>query len=248
MGKPVIQLDNVTVRFRIPHERIPTLQEYAIRWIKQRRVRYSDFNALHDVSFTVQSGETLGIIGANGAGKSTLLKVIARVIRPTTGRVQLNGHIAPLLELGAGFDYEMTGRENVFLNGAVLGFSRKDMAQRLEHIVDFSGIGDFIDAPVRTYSSGMVARLGFAIATDVQPEILIMDEIMAVGDAEFQSKSTARINAFRNSGSTILVVSHSPGAIKALCNQALWLERGMIRQIGPANAVVDAYAPQQPRS
>ncbi|MCB1778034.1 MAG: ABC transporter ATP-binding protein, partial [Candidatus Competibacteraceae bacterium] len=187
----MIQLDQVTVRFRIPHERIPTFQEYAIRWLQRRGVRYSDFNALNNMSFSIDQGETVGIIGPNGAGKSTLLKVIAQVIRPTQGRVRLRGRVAPLLELGAGFDYEMTGRENVFLNGAVLGFSRRDMAQRLERIVDFSGIGDFIDAPVRTYSSGMVARLGFAVATDAQPEVLIIDEVLAVGDAEFQQKSAA---------------------------------------------------------
>ena len=165
----------------------------------------------------------MGIVGPNGAGKSTLLKVIARVSRPTEGRLRLRGRVAPLLELGAGFDYEMTGRENVFLNGTVLGFSRKDMARRLDRIVDFSGIGEFIDAPVRTYSSGMVARLGFAVATDVRPEILIIDEVLAVGDADFQKKSAARIREFREGGSTILVVSHSPVSIKSLCNRVLWL-------------------------
>jgi len=242
----MIQIDNVTVRFRIPHERIPTFQEYAIRWLKRRGVRYADFNALNDISFSVEQGETIGIIGPNGAGKSTLLKVIARVLRPTRGRLRLRGRVAPLLELGAGFDYEMTGRENVFLNGAVLGFSRKDIARRLDRIVDFSGIGDFIDAPVRTYSSGMVARLGFAVATDIRPEVLIIDEVLAVGDAEFQQKSAARIREFRDSGSTILVVSHSPASIKALCDRALWLEHGAIRAIGPADAVVDQYAPGKP--
>jgi ABC-type polysaccharide/polyol phosphate transport system ATPase subunit len=241
----MIQLDQVTVRFRIPHEQIPTFQEYAIRWLQRRGVRYTDFNALNDLSFSIDQGETVGIIGPNGAGKSTLLKVIARVIRPTQGRVRLRGRVAPLLELGAGFDYEMTGRENVFLNGAVLGFSRRDMAQRLDRIVDFSGIGDFIDAPVRTYSSGMVARLGFAVATDVQPEVLIIDEVLAVGDAEFQQKSAARIRKFRENGSTILVVSHSPTSIKALCNRALWLEHGKIRLMGPVDAIVDQYAPNQ---
>jgi ABC-type polysaccharide/polyol phosphate transport system ATPase subunit len=246
MSDPMIQIDHVTVRFRIPHERIPTFQEYAIRWLKRRGVRYADFDALNDVNFSVEQGETLGIIGPNGAGKSTLLKVIARVIRPTRGRVRLRGRVAPLLELGAGFDYEMTGRENVFLNGAVLGFSRKDMARRLDRIVEFSGIGEFIDAPVRTYSSGMVARLGFAVATDVRPEILIIDEVLAVGDADFQRKSAARIREFRESGSTILVVSHSPASIKALCNRALWLEHGALRLLGPVDTVVDRYAPGQP--
>jgi len=241
----MIQLDQVTVRFRIPHERIPTFQEYAIRWLQRRGVRYSDFNALNELSFSVDQGETVGIIGPNGAGKSTLLKVIAQVIRPTQGRVRLRGRVAPLLELGAGFDYEMTGRENVFLNGAVLGFSRQDMARRLDRIVDFSGINDFIDAPVRTYSSGMVARLGFAVATDAQPEVLIIDEVLAVGDAEFQRKSAARIRRFRENGSTILVVSHSPTSIKALCSRALWLEHGVVRLMGPVDQVVNQYAPGQ---
>lgn len=246
MSDAIIQIDNVTVCFRIPHEHIPTFQEYAIRWMKQRSVRYADFNALNKVSFLVNKGETLGIIGANGAGKSTLLKVIARVIRPTQGRLRLYGRVAPLLELGAGFDYEMTGRENVFLNGAVLGFSRKNIAQRLDRIVDFSGIGDFIDAPVRTYSSGMVARLGFAVATDARPEVLVMDEVLAVGDADFQKKSAARIRDFREQGSTILLVSHSPGSIKALCNRALWLEHGTIRAIGSVDEVVSRYASNNP--
>ena len=237
-----IHLDQVTVRFRIPHQRIPTLQEYAIRWM-QRGIQHSDFHALNNVSFAVHPGEALGIIGANGAGKSTLLKVIARVIRPTAGRVRLRGKVAPLLELGAGFDYEMTGRENVFLNGAVLGFNRKTMAQRLERIVDFSGIGEFIDAPVRTYSSGMVARLGFAVATDHAPEVLIIDEVLAVGDAEFQEKSAARIRQFRDQGTTILVVSHSLSSIQALCSKAMWLEHGSIRAHGAVDTVLHEYAP-----
>lgn len=248
MRMPMIEIDNVTVRFRIPHERIPTLQEYAIRWLKGRGVQHIDFNALTNLSFSVKQGETLGIIGSNGAGKSTLLKVIARVIRPTEGRLRLRGRVAPLLELGAGFDYEMTGRENIFLNGAVLGFSRKAMAQRLDSIVEFSGIGDFLDAPVRTYSSGMVARLGFAVATDARPEVLIADEVLAVGDTDFQRKSAARIREFRENGSTILVVSHNPASIKALCDRALWLEHGSIRLIGSASTVVDQYAPDPPSS
>lgn len=243
MNNIAIQLDNVTVRFRIPHEKIPTLQEYAIRWLKRRTVSFTDFNALDNVSFSIKQGETVGIVGANGAGKSTLLKVISRVIRPTHGRVFLRGRIAPLLELGAGFDYEMTGRENIFLNGTVLGFSRKEMATRLNRIVDFSGISDFIDAPIRTYSSGMVARLGFAVATDIQPEVLIIDEVLSVGDAEFQQKSSARISKYHNDGSTILIVSHNSTAIKQLCDRVIWLDRGSIKMLGNANDIVDQYSP-----
>ncbi len=243
MNNIAIQLDNVTVRFRIPHEKIPTLQEYAIRWLKRRTVSFTDFNALDNVSFSIKQGETVGIVGANGAGKSTLLKVISRVIRPTHGRVFLRGRIAPLLELGAGFDYEMTGRENIFLNGTVLGFSRKEMATRLNRIVEFSGISDFIDAPIRTYSSGMVARLGFAVATDIQPEVLIIDEVLSVGDAEFQQKSSARISKYHNDGSTILIVSHNSTAIKQLCDRVIWLDRGSIKMLGNANDIVDQYSP-----
>lgn len=246
MDNIAIQLNNVTVRFRIPHEKIPTLQEYAIRWLKRRSVSFTDFNALNSISFTIFQGETVGIIGANGAGKSTLLKVIARVIRPNRGRVFLRGRIAPLLELGAGFDYEMTGRENVFLNGTVLGFSRKDISERLDRIVDFSGIGNFIDAPIRTYSSGMVARLGFAIATDVQPEVLIIDEILSVGDVEFQQKSAARILKYHNNGSTILIVSHNAASIKKLCDRVIWLEHGSIKTQGNANEIVDQYSEYLP--
>ena len=242
MENIAIQLNNVTVRFRIPHEKIPTLQEYAIRWLKRRSVSFTDFNALNNISFSIIQGETVGIIGANGAGKSTLLKVIARVIRPTQGRVLVKGRVAPLLELGAGFDYEMTGRENIFLNGAVLGVSRKNIATRMEGIVKFSGVEAFIDAPVRTYSSGMVARLGFAIATDTQPDILIVDEILAVGDADFQKKSAARILQYHNNGSTILVVSHNLDSIKNLCNRVIWLEHGVLKMVGRVDDIVDQYS------
>lgn len=242
MNNIAIQLENVTVRFRIPHEKIVTFREYAIRWLKRRSVSYANFNALNSISFSVRQGETVGIVGSNGAGKSTLLKVISRVIRPTSGRVFLRGRIVPLLELGAGFDYEMTGRENIFLNGAVLGFSRKDMASRLDRIVEFSGIVDFIDAPIRTYSSGMVARLGFAVATDVQPDVLIIDEILSIGDADFQQKSAARIVEYQKNGSTILIVSHSPSSINKLCNRVIWLEHGSIKLAGNIS-IMDQYSP-----
>lgn len=242
MNNIAIQLSNVTVRFRIPHEKVPTLQEYAIRLLKRRNIIFTDFNALNNINFSIKQGETVGIIGANGAGKSTLLKVISRVIRPTLGRVFLKGRIAPLLELGAGFDYEMTGRENIFLNGAVLGFSRKDITARFDRIVDFSGISDFIDAPIRTYSSGMVARLGFAIATDIQPEVLIIDEILSVGDTEFQKKSAARISEYHNSGSTIMIVSHNSSPIKQLCDRVIWLEHGSIKMVGPTKDIINEYS------
>ncbi|CDI02181.1 MAG: ABC transporter ATP-binding protein [Candidatus Competibacter denitrificans] len=241
MNNNIIQLENVTISFRVPHEKIPTFQEYAIRWLKRRRVSYTYFNALNNVSFSVKKGDTVGIIGSNGAGKSTLLKVIAQVIRPNQGRLYVEGRIAPLLELGAGFDYELTGRENIFLNGAILGFSRKNIADRLESIMEFSGIGEFIDAPIRTYSSGMVARLGFAIATDTQPDILIIDEILAVGDTDFQKKSAKRILQYHNDGSTILVVSHNLDSIKNLCNHVIWLEHGLVKNTGPVDDILNQY-------
>jgi ABC-2 type transport system ATP-binding protein len=239
-GEPLIQLDNVSVLYRVPRERIHSFKEYAIRWLR-RQVTYNEFWALKDVSLEVRRGEVFGIIGPNGAGKSTLLKVVARVLRPTTGRVRVRGRVAPLLELGAGFDMELTGRENVFLNGAVLGYSRRDIAERFDRIVDFAGVREFIDAPLRTYSSGMVVRLGFAVATDVQPEVLIVDEVLAVGDAEFQVHSAARIEEFRATGTTILMVSHSMTAVTEMCTRAAWIEHGMIRFVGPAPEVVAEY-------
>jgi lipopolysaccharide transport system ATP-binding protein len=235
-----VRLEDVSVRYRVPREHIATLKERAIRQL-QRRVQFDEFWALRNVNVEVRRGEVLGIIGRNGAGKSTLLKVIARVLRPTTGSVWLRGRVAPLLEFGAGFHPELTGRENVFLNGALLGFSRAEMEAKFKHIVDFAELWDFIDAPLRTYSSGMVARLGFAVATDVNPDILIVDEILGVGDAEFQQKSADRIHGFLRSGATILLVSHSLDAIRNLCNRAIWLDNGRIVAGGTADQVIDAY-------
>ncbi|MDW8356234.1 MAG: ABC transporter ATP-binding protein, partial [Bryobacterales bacterium] len=215
-------------------------KEYAIRWLR-REIIYHDFWALKDVSLEVRRGEVFGIIGHNGAGKSTLLKVIARVLRPTTGRVRVWGRVAPLLELGAGFDSELTGRENVFLNSAILGFSRRETEARFDRIVEFAGIREFIDMPLRTYSSGMIARLGFAVATDVQPEILIVDEVLAVGDAEFQAKSFERIRQFRANGTTILMVSHNLAAVQSMCARAAWLHHGELRAIGSAEETIRQY-------
>ena len=242
---PVIELTNVSVRYRVPRERIFSFKEYAIRWLR-RQVAYNEFWALKDVCLAVNPGEVFGIIGPNGAGKSTLLKVVARVLRPAAGRVRVRGRIAPLLELGAGFDSELTGRENIFLNGAILGHSRQDIARRLDRIVDFAGVREFINAPLRTYSSGMIVRLGFSVATDVQPEVLIVDEVLAVGDADFQRKSAERIAQFRRSGTTILMVSHSMAAVEAMCDRAAWIDHGVIRATGPARDVVAAYQQQVP--
>jgi lipopolysaccharide transport system ATP-binding protein len=236
----VVRLENASVRYRVPRERIGTFKEYAIRWL-QGQVKYESFWALKDVSFDVQRGEVFGLIGRNGAGKSTLLKLVARVLRPTQGRVVVCGRLAPLLEIGAGFHPELTGRENIYLNGAMLGISRHEMNKRFDRIVDFAELWDFIDAPLRTYSSGMWARLGFSVATDVEPDILIIDEILAVGDAAFQHKSSRRIDSFRERGNTILLVSHTMDVIESMCSRAAWLDQGRLVAIGPTKGVVDRY-------
>jgi ABC-type polysaccharide/polyol phosphate transport system ATPase subunit len=240
-GDLAIQLQDVGVRYRVPHEPLTSIKEYAIRRL-QRRLLMHDFWALSDISLEVRHGEAFGIIGPNGAGKTTLLKVIARVLHPTAGRVVTRGVVAPLLELGAGFHPELTGRENLFLNGALLGFSRRQMAAKLEAIVDFADLWEFIDAPLRTYSSGMIARLGFSIATDVEPDILLVDEVLSVGDESFRRKSEARMQQFRDRGTTIVLVSHSPGVVTHLCQRALWLDHGLQLAAGEASAVVEAYA------
>lgn len=241
MGKDLaIRLENVSVGYVVPSERIGTFKEYVIRWL-QRKVRTQTFWALKDVNLEVEQGEVLGIIGQNGAGKSTLLKLIARVIRPNTGRVWVRGRVAPLLELGAGFHPELTGRENIYLNGAMLGFTRRQLDVKVDSIIAFSELGDFIDAPMRTYSTGMWARLGFAVATDTQPEILIVDEILSVGDEAFQQKCTDRIRQFQIQGTTILIVTHTMGMIESMCDRAILLSHGKMKAQGDVNRVIDAY-------
>jgi ABC-2 type transport system ATP-binding protein/lipopolysaccharide transport system ATP-binding protein len=236
----VIRLDAVGVLYQVPHERIGSFKEFAIRAL-QRRVRYERFWALREVSLEIRQGETFAVIGRNGAGKSTLLKVISRVMKPTEGRVRVRGQVAPLLELGAGFHAELTGRENVYLNGTLLGLSRATIDRLFEEIVDFAEIGEFIDAPLRTYSTGMVARLGFAVATARQPEILIVDEVLSVGDQQFQDKCAARITAYRQQGTTTLLVSHTASLIRQMCERAIWIDHGVVRAIGPADDVLARY-------
>lgn len=236
----MIRLDNVSVHYRVAQERIGTFKEYAIRWLKGQ-IHHQSFRALDNISLDVKKGEVFGLIGKNGAGKSTLLKLVARVLRPTTGRVWVKGRVAPLLEVGAGFHPELTGRENIYLNGAMLGFSRHEMDARFDRIVDFAELGDFIDAPLRTYSSGMWARLGFAVATDAQPEVLIVDEVLSVGDEAFQRKSFERIQSFREQGATILLVSHNMDAIESMCQRALWLDHGKVAALDSAQSVVSQY-------
>jgi ABC-2 type transport system ATP-binding protein len=236
----VIQLQNASVLYRVPQERISTFKEYAIRLL-QRRIQHREFWALRDINLEVRKGEVFGIIGRNGAGKSTLLKLVARVLQPTNGRVYVNGRVAPLLEVSAALHPELTGRENIFLNGALLGFSSRAMKEKYNRIVDFAELWDFIDAPIRTYSSGMVVRLGFSIATDEPPDILIIDEVLSVGDEAFQAKCRQRIEDFRRYGVTILLVSHDADRVRKMCDRAVWIDHGQIRCTGTAGEIVDAY-------
>jgi len=236
----VIRLENVSVRYRLPEERIGTLKEYAIR-VLQKRVRYNSFWALHEIAINIKKGEIFGFIGRNGAGKSTLLKVISRVLVPTEGRVWIKGQVSPLLELGAGFHPELTGRENVFLNGTLLGHSRREIEDHLEEITDFAELGAFIDAPLRTFSSGMVARLGFAVATTWKPEILILDEVLSVGDEAFQLKCKNRMQGFRTEQVTSLLVTHSMQTVEALCTRVAWIDHGIIKATGTPDEVIKAY-------
>lgn len=241
---PIVILENVSVRYRTPAERYATFKEFAIKWL-QGKVRTHSFWALRNVSFEVYRGEVFGLIGPNGAGKSTLLKLISRVMRPTEGRVRVYGRVVPLLELGAGFHPELTGRENIFLNGAILGFTRKEMQAKFQRIVEFSELQEFIDAPLRTYSSGMWARLGFAVAIDTEPDILILDEILSVGDEAFQRKCVARIEELRQHGVTILLVSHSTELVASMCDRAAWLDHGQLQMVGDAALVAQAYRDSQ---
>ncbi len=238
----VIRLESVSFRYRVPSERFTTFKEYAIRRI-QGRVNMRDFWALREIDLAVGRGEVLGIVGRNGAGKSTLLRLVAGVVLPSTGRVWLKGWpVSPLLEIGAGFHPDLTGRENVYLNGTLLGHTKKEVDDRFGSIVDFSGLHEVIDAPLRTYSSGMMARLGFSVATAWDPTVLLIDEVLAVGDEAFRKKCEARIEEFRRRLVTVLLVSHQLPQVKEICTRALWLDAGVIRAIGDPAEVVDTYA------
>ncbi|MDD2522070.1 MAG: ABC transporter ATP-binding protein [Anaerolineaceae bacterium] len=236
----IVRLENVSVSYRLPSERIGTFKEYAIRKI-QRKIKIQDFWALTDFSLQINEGEVFGIIGNNGAGKSTLLKVISRVLKPTRGRVVVYGRIAPLLELGAGFHPELSGRENVFLNGALLGYSQAEMEAVFDEIVEFSELKQFINSPIRTYSSGMYARLGFAVATAHVPDILILDEILSVGDEAFQKKSRDRLQSFQQQGATVLLVSHALDSMIGMCDRIVWIDHGKVRKIGVPEEVIAEY-------
>lgn len=242
----MIQLQDVSVMYRLIRERKrSSLQEYLINYLKGRRIGVKSFSALRDLTLEVRKGESLGIIGPNGSGKSTLLKVISGVIVPAKGKVSVNGSTAPLIELSAGFDQELTGRENIFLNASILGFSRKEIKRKFDSIVSFSELKDFIDTPLKNYSSGMIARLGFSIATEAHPDILIIDELLAVGDAHFQKKSKDRIMEFRKTGTTIIIVSHNMEDIRSLCSRVLWLDHGSQKMIGGAHTIIASYEHSQ---
>ena len=239
---PVIRLDDVSLRYRLAKQRIPSLKEYAIHMLRGALV-YQELWALSDVSFSIAQGEVVGIVGRNGAGKSTLLKVISGILKPTRGRAQVDGRVSPLLELGTGFDIELTGRENVMLNALLLGRSRREVRERFDAIVDFAELGEFIDVPLRNYSSGMVARLGFAIATGWDPEVLILDEVLVVGDAAFQQKCHVRLQQVLASGATVLMVSHVGQVLIKECSRCLWLAEGKLIGDGPPAEVLAAYEP-----
>jgi ABC-type polysaccharide/polyol phosphate transport system ATPase subunit len=240
MTEPSIRLQDVSLRYRLAKQRIPSIKEFAIHWMRGA-LAYEDLWALRDVSFEIRPGETVGIVGRNGAGKSTLLKVISRVLKPSRGTLEVRGRIAPILELGTGFDHELTGLENIHLNALLLGRTRKEIQEKQEEIVDFSGLGDFIRSPIRNYSSGMLARLGFSIASAWMPEILILDEVLAVGDAAFTEKCEERMRTFHNAGITILVVSHAEKAVRQTCTRCIWLDAGRLRADGGTDEVLNLY-------
>ena len=238
--KSIIEVNNVSMRFKMTKERIFSLKEYFIKFVKGELV-FEEFRALTDVSFSVKKGEILGIIGYNGAGKSTMLKVISGIMNPTSGYIKVEGVISPLIELGSGFDMELTARENIFLNGYILGYSKKFIKEHFDKIVEFSELEEFLDVPVKNFSSGMVARLGFAIATVVQPEILIVDEILSVGDFKFQEKSENKIKEMLASGTTVILVSHAINQIEDICTKVLWLEHGKVRGYGNTKEICEEY-------
>lgn len=240
----IVSVDNATVRFNMATESIDNIKEYFVKLI-QGKLMFQEFFALKDINLNIRRGEAWGIIGTNGSGKSTLLKLISGILKPYKGKVRVKGVIAPLIELGAGFDMNLTARENIFLNGTLLGHTKKYMEQHFDEIVEFAELWDFLDVPMKNYSSGMQARLGFAIATMVQPDILIVDEILAVGDYKFTKKCEKRMKEMLNGGTTLLFVSHSIDDIKGMCTHAIWIDKGVAIQQGLAEEVCNAYIESQ---
>lgn len=242
MGKNgvMVNVDHVTIRFNLANQKVDNLKEYCIRMMK-KELMFQEFLAVKDVSFRVGRGEAWAIVGNNGSGKSTILKAISGIIRPYKGKITVNGRIAPLIELGAGFDGNLTARENIFLNGCILGHSEKYMQEHFEEIVDFAELWDFLDSPIKNYSSGMKARLGFSVATSVNPDLLIVDEILSVGDIKFKRKCQERIAKMRENGTTLLYVSHSMPEVQKMCTNAVWLDKGEMRMCGTTDEVCAAY-------
>ena len=236
-----VKVEHVSMEFKITKDRIDTLKEYVIRTLKRNKKEKEKIRVLNDISFNVYKGDKLGILGFNGAGKSTLLKILAGIYEPTYGKITINGKVAPLLELSAGFDKNYTGRNNIYLNGAFLSMDKKFLEEKFDEIVEFSELGDFINYPVKNYSSGMRAKLGFSIATMIEPDILIVDEILSVGDIKFRKKSSEKINELMAEGVTVLLVSHSINQIRKICDKCIWIDNGQIIMEGPSNEVCDAY-------
>lgn len=240
MKKEVLKVEHVGMKFNLSEEKVDNFKEYVIKLLK-KELKYNEFWALRDVSFSLEKGDRLGILGLNGAGKSTLLKVIAGVFKPTEGSVKRKGKVVPLLELGAGFDKQYTGRENIYLYGAVLGYNKKYLDSKFDEIVKFSGLKKFIDVPIKNYSSGMKSKLGFSIATIAEPDILILDEVLSVGDAKFRKKSEKKIMSMMDGGTSVLFVSHSLKQVRRICNKAMILEQGRVVSIGEVEAVAETY-------
>ncbi|MGO5547917.1 ABC transporter ATP-binding protein [Lachnospiraceae bacterium LCP19S3_B12] len=236
----MVKVDQVSMRFNLASEKVDSLKEYIIKTLK-KQISFNEFWALQDVTFEVERGDSVGLIGLNGSGKSTMLKIIAGVLKPTKGEAHVYGTMAPLIELGAGFDFDLTARENVFLNGSILGHTRNEMENYYDDIVEFSELQQFMDVPVKNFSSGMISRLAFGIATIGQPELLIVDEVLSVGDFRFQEKCETRIQNMLNSGTTLLFVSHSIAQVEKLCNKVVWLEKGRMRAAGPAEIYCEQY-------
>lgn len=239
--KNAVEVKNVSMRFNLARERVDNIKEWIVRKIKGNNSTIDEFWALRDITFDIPKGDSFALVGSNGSGKSTLLKIISGILTPTTGTVKIDGSIAPLIELGAGFDMELTGRENIFLNGAVLGHSQKLMLEKYDEIMDFSELKEFEDVPVKNYSSGMLARLGFSIATIVKPDILIVDEILAVGDQAFQAKCHKRMEDMMSGGTTVILVSHSERDIKRICKHAAWINKGKLMFVGDSEEALEKY-------
>lgn len=235
-----VEVHNVTMKFNMSKEKLDSLKEYFIKLMK-RQLHFQEFLALKNVSFDIEQGDVFGIVGLNGSGKSTMLKIISGILKPSEGTVKVVGSISPMIELGAGFDMDLTARENVFLNGSVLGYSRDTMKQKFDEIIEFAELQDFVDVAVKNFSSGMVARLGFAIATITHPDILIVDEILAVGDFLFQEKCEKRIQEMMSGGTTVIIVSHSIEQIERLCKHVMWLDHGNMKMLGDTEEVCNAY-------